>query len=216
VGKWEPRKNQHVLIGAFLNAFSPEDDVELVLKVTPYWRADGYPPTAEASIGLWAKRFDSKWSAEQIARHVKVIWNEHLSRQDMSELYASCHAYVQSGRSEGFDLCALDAKVAGLRLVGVFWGGPSQFQTESDITVPWIDRRPPPAGYNAPEGVSWPAPSIDMYANALRMSFSVKLAKVPEFDVRPYMIDAVGAQLRETCRQLAAYVGVDLSDLKAE
>jgi len=221
VGKWEPRKNQHVLIGAFLREFDPSDNVQLILKCNPYWSADGYPPTAQASIDWWLKRPDiaKKWgeSWSTCRDAIVPIWKQQYTREEMTLLYSKSHAYVQSGRSEGFDLCALDAKIAGLRMVGVFWGGPSQFHTpEDDIQIGWTARVIPPKGYQAPDGVLWPDPPVSFYAHALRKAFDRRNEPVPSFDAKPYLIDSVGAQFREIATEMAAYVGVDLREMQAK
>lgn len=220
MGKWEPRKNQHMLIGAFALAFSPDDDVTLTIKSNAFWNRRDYPATAEAAIEFWGKSNllkRTKWTAEQLASRIKVLWNVHMSRQELVDLYRGAHCYVQAGRSEGFDLCAFDAKVAGLRMVAVGYGGPSQFMQPDDVPVISGELAgeactPPPAGYDAPEGTLWPAPTARDYALALRAAYDRRDQRPAAFDVRPYLIDSVGQTLREVAIKMAGSIGIDLRE----
>jgi len=53
------RKDHHTLIGAFLRAFKPTNNVELVLKTRDYGTWKHYPKSAGESISelLWTKPF---------------------------------------------------------------------------------------------------------------------------------------------------------------
>lgn len=219
MGKWEPRKNQHALIGAFALAFTPEEDVSLTIKSSAFWNRRDYPATIDASIEWWTKTgaiSQRGWTKEKLHAHIEQLWNQPMSRQELVDLYRSAHCYVQAGRSEGFDLCAFDAKVAGLRMVAVGWGGPSQFVQGDDIPVFVgacdLHLTPPPAGYDAPEGTLWPAPTLDMYAIALKNAYFRRDQKPAVFDVRPYMIDSVGQVLRGVVESMAKDIGIDLRE----
>lgn len=216
VGKWEPRKNQHAVLGAFLQAFTILDPVTLTLKCNAFWRTTGcYPTDAEESIRYWLGNDNVRangWTGDNVHDKIAVIWDKRYSRQEMVDLYCRHHAYVQSGRAEGFDLCSLDAKCAGLRIVGVGWGGPSQFMGPEDIWINYTEKKAPSKHYEAaPAGTLWPAPTIEQYATALRTAFELKLEKLPAFDVNPYKIDTVGATLRKIVEEMAKEIGVDLA-----
>jgi len=52
IGRWEPRKGYHELLGGFLRAFKPTDEATLTIKFSGgQW--EGYPSPAE-SVRYWA------------------------------------------------------------------------------------------------------------------------------------------------------------------
>jgi glycosyltransferase involved in cell wall biosynthesis len=223
VGKWEPRKAQHRMLGGFLLAFKPGDDVQLVLKCNPYWNADDYPRDVLTSLQRLLKpgnpEFNNPngWTVESASKCIRVIWNMLFTREEMAKLYGVCHAYVQSGLTEGFDLACLDAKVAGLRVAGVGWGGPKDFlHPVDDLCIPWEGFALPPKGYRCPEGVTWPDPKFDDYAMSMSVAYDRRSRPVVLFDATPYLIDAVGAKLRAVATEMASTIGVDLSTVEAK
>ena len=218
VGKWEPRKLQHRLIGAFLLHFTPDDDVRLTMKCRPFWRSKDYPLLPSQSVAHWSNQMAVKargWTASTISRAVQVIEEGALTREQLAKLYGQHHAYVQSGRYEGFDLPALDAKVAGHRLVAVAAGGPEDFVGPDDVIVNAADHRAPPEAYQGPEGCTWPDPSIHEFGVALQQAYARRLDVVAKFDDTPYLIDSVGKQIRAVCDRLASLVGVDTTEYRA-
>lgn len=216
VGKWEPRKNQHAAIGAFLHEFGPDDDVQIILKCNPYWGAKDYPQNVSESVTYWLRDpnvIAKGWSGGRVARHFQVIWNRSLTRDEMVALYASCHAYLQIGRSEGFDLPAFDARVAGLRLVAMAWGGPADFAGSDAVRIGNFSQfSAPPAGYNAPEGTMWPEPALGAIQWAMRGAVMRKDHPALPLDTAPYTIDAIGGKLRSIMEGIASTVGVDLKE----
>lgn len=217
MGKWEPRKNQHYAIGGFLRAFKPDDPVHFLIKASAFWNAPGYPSVPEESVAQWLCHPDVKangWDEGKLRSRLRVSWNEKWSREDIAETYAASHCYVQSGRSEGFDLPCLDAKVAGLRVVAVGFGGPEHFLTSDDIRVQYKRSLAPPAKYFCPTGTLWPAPGSGEYGEAMRQAFDRRFEPAGTFDVRPYLVDSVGAQLRAIAIEMGDQVGVDLREYK--
>src|SRR5690606_1153363 len=77
IGKWEPRKNQHQLIGAFLQAHTPKDRASLLIKTSSF----GYGswanyPTAEQSVQHWLDDEQVKaqgWTKAHFDRLVRIV-----------------------------------------------------------------------------------------------------------------------------------------------
>lgn len=206
VGKWEPRKNQHTMLGGFLSAFDPSDEVFLTLHCKPFWGARDYPTTADASRHYWLEKDDIKakgWTRETFAQHVKFSWAVTLTRDEMCEMYRGHHVYVSSGRAEGFDLCAFDGKVAGHVVVHVGHGGTEDYTNGSDVYVQYDTITAPPKGYQAPDGTLWPEPTANDYAVALRHARTNVRGPCEKFDAKPYKIDAIGKLLEASVRALA-------------
>lgn len=146
IGKWEPRKAQHEMLGAFLYAFSPGDDVQLFIKTSmgsPVL-SDDYPRGVEASIARHladpeiAKR---GWTTESLSRQVFVI-QQRLSPARMVQLHRSGDVYLSLARGEGFDMPAFDAKLGGRLMVYTPSGGPQDYAEASDCLVPRVGSVP--------------------------------------------------------------------------
>jgi glycosyltransferase involved in cell wall biosynthesis len=90
VGKWEPRKGHHLLIGAFLMAFGPRDDVELILKTKDWGTWRDYPCTASDSIRIWStdeRVIRNGWTADNLGSRIK-IFPSMLTRGALARMYS--------------------------------------------------------------------------------------------------------------------------------
>lgn len=219
IGKWEPRKNQHAGIGAFLMAFGPDDEARLNIKTSPFWRTPDYPSTVSSSVEYWLRSPEVKakgWNGANVGSRLNVIWNRSLTREEMVKLYSRCHCYLQLGRSEGFDLPAFDARIAGLRLVAMAHGGPADFVGEDDVRIPTFRMAPPPDGYKAPDGTLWPEPALSVLKGCMRQAYDDRHEyKAQPLDWHPYTIDRIGMRLREIMIPIAADLGMDLQGYRA-
>lgn len=219
VGKWEPRKNQHVLIGAFLRAFTPNSGVSLTIHSKPFWGVATYPCEPGVSIAYWLqdeKVQASGWNKDNINLSLKINWNITLSRRSLCDLYSDKHVYVSSGRAEGFDLPAFDAKVVGLRMVYASEKGPPDFCTPGDVRVAADLRSAPPPQYNMPEGTMWRSPDVGEYADALREAVR-RVREEPSdspLDTTRFKIDAVGQVLKREVVRLAEAHNIEIPGLK--
>jgi glycosyltransferase involved in cell wall biosynthesis len=144
IGKWEPRKAQDRIIGAFLLAFRP-GEAELYLKVSPLSvaaKVDGFARDPMIAIHDWLKDDRVKamgWTLADMQRALRVI-TQRLMPADIVKLHALCDVYVSLSRGEGFDMPAQDAKLAGNLLVYTPSGGTQAFAGDRDFKVPATGR----------------------------------------------------------------------------
>jgi len=137
IGKWEPRKEQHRILGAFLRAFKP-GEARFWLKTSAYAPPmKGYPQSPDDSVHEWvtdpAVR-ENGWSIERVNKHVRII-REALSAERLRELHRIGDVYVTLSRGEGWDMPAFDAKLAGNLMVYTESGGPQDFAGDGDEAV---------------------------------------------------------------------------------
>lgn len=137
IGKWEPRKAQHNIIGAFLMAFEP-GQARLFMKTSlrgPKLTTD-YPQSPADSVNRWLAdpRIGTRWAREEINRDVRII-QQRLSPRQMVQLHRTGDVYVTLSRGEGFDMPAYDAKLASKRMIYTHSGGPNSFATFDDLSV---------------------------------------------------------------------------------
>ena len=236
ISKWEPRKAQHDLIGGFLIAFKPADDVQLVMKANPFARIPGtYPESPGESLKQWLKDSRVKeqgWTTENISPRVEILWPRKeegfagttcqrqtvLTRKQMAVLYAQCDCYVSAGRCEGFDLPAFDAKVMGLQLIAPLFGGPKDFLTMSDTILGQfkdISYKPEP-WYMAPEECRWASHNELDVALAMREAYETRKQIHLPFPAESYSIDVIGKRMRESLNKLAAELGFDLAAINVD
>jgi glycosyltransferase involved in cell wall biosynthesis len=204
LGKWEPRKAQHTLIGGFLQEFSPRENVRLLLKSAPFSVFRNYPSEPDRSIAVWLRDPKVKakgWSTDNVGERLIVKWHETVSRKKLADLYADSDVYVSTGRAEGFDLPAFDAKLAGLRLVHAASGGPWMYRTDEDILINGPEEKCHP-GYNF-ELSTWAGFTAADVGVALREAYLGRNEPIEPFDREPFRMRAVGEIMRAACEELA-------------
>lgn len=180
VGKWEPRKDQHTMIGAFLMAFSPSDAPWLVIKTSEFGVWKKYPTGAIESVKHWLDHpvIGAKWTMEQAGNAVMTI-REGMPREHLAKLYAECDVYVSPGRAEGFDLPAFDAKLSGLPMVHVGYGGTADFadpETDLQVHTPETPLVPVHEQYAPLQGAEWSGYDAQAMAAAMRRAYAHALA----------------------------------------
>jgi glycosyltransferase involved in cell wall biosynthesis len=138
IGKWEPRKQQHRILGAFLMAFSP-GEAKLWLKTSAYAPKLGYyARSPEESVHRWVKDprvQQNGWDIERVNRDVYVM-KKQLPEKQIRALHKLGDVYVTLSQGEGFDMPAFDSKLAGNLMVYTPSGGPQDFCGDSDVLVP--------------------------------------------------------------------------------
>jgi glycosyltransferase involved in cell wall biosynthesis len=109
-----PRKGIDVLLNAYGEAFTIDDDVSVVIKTFPN-------PHNDTNALLAAHR-------SRNARYPHVVLLEgDLSDSDLKALYGDCHALVAPSRAEGFGLPIAEAMLSGLSVIVTGWSGQLDF-----------------------------------------------------------------------------------------
>ncbi len=162
---WSRRKGWDALLDAWVAAFTPDDDVTLVLKT---W----------STRGLSYAAIEAEIVAHFVARGIDpertpdiVLVADLLDDRGLAGLYAACDVYVAASRGEGFCRPAAEAMAAGRAVIAVDHSGPADF---IDAIVGW------PVGYHlvevdeasrrespVPDGARWAEPDVDDLARAL-------------------------------------------------
>lgn len=142
-----PRKGVDVLLKAYGEAFSADDDVALVIKTFPN-------PHNDVKAQLERCRHDHPRYPQ-----VELIEDDWTPGQ-IAALYQHCHALVAPSRGEGFGLPIAEAMLYGLPVIATGWGGHMDFC--SDDTCWLIDYAPQLAQTHLSQTDSlWAEPSAD-------------------------------------------------------
>lgn len=180
IGKWEPRKNQHQLLGAFLMAFTPRDRASLTIKTSGFGSTWTNFPTADESVKFWLSHDKVKargWTEKTLNRLVRII-DRRISDEDIENLHRRNNIYVSSGLGEAWDIPAFEAKLAGNRLVYVGYGGPEDYALAEDVQIPY-EMGPVHSQYDWEPEARWAKVTTADFAEAL------KKAKPPEERITP-------------------------------
>lgn len=199
IGKWEPRKNQHAIIGAFLCAFEPGDDVQLFIKTSargPQLKS-AYPQSPAESVRAWVADPRTSFTLEQANRQVRVI-QTRLSARQMVQLHRGGDVYVTASRGEGFDMPAYDAKLAARRMVYTPSGGPQSFAASADIRIEPTGKVEADPIYGWGPGASYLDYDFDELVAAFRRARDEGPSKAPlsAEQLRSFGADAVGELMK--------------------
>jgi glycosyltransferase involved in cell wall biosynthesis len=158
------RKGVDILLEAYCRAFTPRDDVSLVIKETG--AKESYQSlTAETLIEKYMSRTD----------YPEIVYlPDYMSEADLARLYRSGDVFVSSYRGEGFSLPTLEAMSCGLPVIVPEGGATDDFVTPE---CAWrIETRPRSVGntiFDLPlngEGFVL-EPDIDHLVNLLRAAY---------------------------------------------
>jgi len=217
IGKWEPRKNYHTLLGAFLRAFRPNDRVSLMIKTHGWGQWKDYPDVRESMAHWLQSRVvrDNLWTPEVVQKRVRIV-TKKLSDADMSRIHQQNNIYVSPSHGEAWELGAFDALCAGNSLVHVGWGGSEDYASSTRglgarhmnaCVVRVTDGAPAledvPAEYGWEHGAQWATCGVDELASALAVAQPPTRRVHPPAFYQQYGAPAVGARMRSLVMQLA-------------
>ncbi|MHC1745272.1 MAG: glycosyltransferase [Syntrophobacteraceae bacterium] len=156
---WHLRKGWDVLLRAFMEEFSPEDDVALILKV---WSSKGLSVDQLKSEATSFLR--QSGLADSLPTNI-VFHEENVSAEKLPGIYRAADAFVLPTRGEGWGRPLMEAMLMGLPVIGTRWSGQLEFMNDSNSLL--LDCRiesvSEAAWREVPtfRGHSWAEPSLD-------------------------------------------------------
>ena len=130
IASWTTRKAIPDAVSAFLDAFTADDDVELVIHTTP---EDLTARARRANGGSPGANSDSTWFtlARELADRAAVpritLSTRWLSRSAVDDLHRRGDCFLSLSRGEGWGLGAFDAGASGNPVIVTGWGGTLDF-----------------------------------------------------------------------------------------
>ena len=122
VGRWEYRKSTKEIIKAFIDTFSEDERVELILNVENPFANDGCSNTQDRL---------AKFSLTH--RGIKIL--NHLSKSEYVNLLQTADVFVSCARSEGWNLPLIEAMACGVPSLYSDWGAQLEFAAGKGLPV---------------------------------------------------------------------------------
>ncbi|MEZ6195417.1 MAG: glycosyltransferase family 4 protein [Planctomycetota bacterium] len=139
VFEWSERKGWDVLLDAWLDAFTRQDDAMLLIRAYKSGRDSGFV-RRELTAHLARRGLDL-----DSAPRIELV-DRFVSDSEMPSLYRAADAFVLPTRGEGWGLPLMEAMGAGLPTIGTAWSGPLDFMDEDTalmIPVETLEAVPP-------------------------------------------------------------------------
>ena len=141
VFKWETRKAPEVLLAAYLDEFTADDDVGLFIRSDLYHekgdlvvaRIKAFARDAKnRGAARWARQKNNNKTAgfENAAPPVFVL--PRVPEHEMPSLYHAASAFVLPSRGEGWGRPHCEAMSLGVPVIATNWSGPTAFMTEEN------------------------------------------------------------------------------------
>ena len=118
------RQASDVLLQAWAEAFSPSDDVVLVLRCSPRSTGGHAPTIAQAECAVDAELAAVGRGRSDVAPI--VVLDRHLSPDAFRRLVAGIDVYVSPARGEGWGRLLLAAQACGNAVITTNWGVPPE------------------------------------------------------------------------------------------
>jgi hypothetical protein len=217
IGKWEPRKSTHEIIGAFLREFHYGDLAILGLKTNEKSNWMHYPAGPLESVSQWLEDDTVKrhgWTHDNWKTGVRIN-TQRLPIQGIWKIHHVGDCYISASHGEAWDLPAFDACVARSRMIHAGFGGSEDYAPKGSTLRFWNggEMALVHGAYAWPRGCKWA--KLDYFALQARMREAYEDRRVGDpIDLRKYSFEVVGKQMRELCREVSVKNGVrpDWSD----
>jgi GT2 family glycosyltransferase/glycosyltransferase involved in cell wall biosynthesis len=148
--EWGERKAPEILLKAFNDEFSANEDVVLICKT--------YNSDVTTSITDQVKSYGLSEAGGRVIFSI----NEVLPGYQIGSIYRSVDCFVLPTRGEGWGLPIMEAMACGLPVIATNWSGPVDFMTK-DTAYPLDVERLEPAEAKCPyyKGFNWAKPSYE-------------------------------------------------------
>lgn len=162
---WIDRKGGDVLLRAYLDAFGPDDDVALILKVHKF-------DEPEADLEARLLDFIEHEVGVPLDRTPCILLLRGLlPARDMARLYAAADAYVLPSRGEGWGRPYMEAAASGLPVLATRWSGQVDFLNDANsylIDIEGVQAVPGDSDREIYIGQSWAEPSVEHLSQLMR------------------------------------------------
>ena len=169
--EWTFRKGWDLLLRAWAQAFSPADDVCLILRAYPVHGDKTRPRSIKARVETYYESIGLP--LDQIAP--VIVLEDQVPQRQMPNLYAAADAFVLPSRGEGWGRPYIESMSCGLPVIGTGWGGSLEYMNRENSFLietnglTTIDEKMELPFYT---GHCWSSPSPDHLVSLMKEVFS--------------------------------------------
>jgi glycosyltransferase involved in cell wall biosynthesis len=163
---WSIRKGWDVLLQAYFEEFSTEDNVSLILKISNI-----NEPATNPYENI--RKLTKKMGLKKLP-HVQII-QKTLSQEEMVRLYAASDCFVLPSRGEGWGRPYMEAMAMELPTIGTKWSGQQAFMNDDNSYLlnidglTFVDPNSMPVTFY---GHQWAKPSVDHLKVLMRQVYN--------------------------------------------
>ncbi len=174
VFEWIHRKGWDILLRAWAKAFTPDDDVCLILRT--YLPNVTDKPDVQVQVESRINHFlESELGLSRDAVAPIIVMGTQVPQQDMPRLYAAADAYVMPSRGEGWGRPYIEAMACGLPTIGTRWGGNMAFMNDSNsylVDIEGLVKVDDRMEFPFYRGHRWAQPSAEHLRDLMRYVFA--------------------------------------------
>jgi len=132
VFEWRMNKGWDVLLRAWADAFSPDEDVTLVLRTYPKSQVDGLrnAEVIDERINTFLREQCGGRTRADVARI--IVLGERIAARDLPALYSMAHAFVLPTRGEGWGRPFMESMACGVPVIATNWSAHLAFMNEQN------------------------------------------------------------------------------------
>ena len=166
IGRWDYRKSTHEIIKSFVDEFSEDENVELLLSVDNPFAKDGFSTTEERlkNCGI---------------SHPSIKIVNHISSEKYIDMLQNTDVFLSCARGEGWNLPLIEAMACGIPSIYSNWGGQLEFAEGRGIPVN-IVKEVPVSSSNDDKYYSWTWDAPGNFAEPDFIDLSKKMREVFE------------------------------------
>lgn len=137
VFRWQLRKGWDVLIRAFIEEFSPDENVALYLHVAPFRIEKPWQPRQQ--LGRLLETYSARATLPRI-----FLRQTPLTTPELISLYTKSDAFVLPTRGEGWGRPLMEAMACELPTIATNWSGHLDFMTNQNSLLIDYEMAPVP------------------------------------------------------------------------
>ncbi len=172
---WTLRKGWDVLLQGYLEAFSPNDDVALIIKTHS---SMGY--TTEQIGAMIGEHITTVLGRDMNTIPDIILQDTNVPDFRMPNLYRAADCYVMPSRGEGWGRPYMEAMAMGLSVIATNWSGQTAFLTpETALLLDYQLVDVPEAGWRETptyKGHKWAEPSLPHLKTLMRQAYEDRTA----------------------------------------
>ncbi|MDQ3870164.1 MAG: glycosyltransferase [Chloroflexota bacterium] len=163
---WSLRKGWDVLLRAYVEEFTADDDVTLVLRVHSSYGRTG--AEVRELVTMTVRQLAARRRPPPV-----VVLDRVVPEADMPGLYRAADCLVAPSRGEGCGRPLLEAMASGLPVIATNWNGPAEFMDAEHSYPLEVEGVVPVPARALPEGPAfaghrWAEPSLDHLRELMR------------------------------------------------